>query len=197
MAKGNMIFVGVEKLRQLFEATGLKGMELERRFDISHAGFYKWQIKGIIPSDKLGHLMVLNKFGGYDIEEKPTVGRENPKELDFKVKDFFAKGEHLYIEAKPSDQNLEAVRMHMNSFTVPVTLLYLSKGEIKMEENVRMKERLSLSNTLKVSSATGLGSASLDELVQEIETRGWMIKLERKNSLPSNTNSKSVKKRNK
>lgn len=201
MAKGNMVFVGSEKLKQLFEATGLKGMELERLFEVSHAGFYKWQTKGIIPADKLGHLLVLNKFSGYEIEAKPTIGNKNAKVLDFMVKDFFNKGEHLYIEAKPTDENLEAVRMQINTFKAPVTLLYLSKGEIKMEENASMRQRLSASSTPTpqgLASATGLASASLDELVQEIEQRGWLIKLERKNSSPLNGNAKVVnKKKNK
>ncbi len=198
MAKGNMVFVGVEKLRQLFEATGLKGMELERLFNISHAGFYKWQSKGIIPSDKLGHLLVLNKFSGYEIEANPTIGNENPKVLDFCVKDFFNKGEHLYIESKPNDENLEAVRMQINAFRVPVTLLFLSKGEIKMEENASMRQRLSASGSVTsqgISSAMGLESASLDDLVQEIEKRGWQIKLERRSSSPLNKNTKAIKKK--
>jgi hypothetical protein len=198
MAKGNMVFVGVEKLKQLFDATGLKGMELERLFNVSHAGFYKWQSKGIIPSDKLGHLLVLNKFGGYEIEANPTIGNESSKTLDFRVKDFFNRGEHLYIESKPSDENLEAVRMQMSTFKVPVTLLYLSKGEIKMEENASMRRRLSASGTTTAqgfTSATGLASASLDELVQEIEKRGWQIKLERKSSSSLISNIKAIKKK--
>ena len=198
MAKGNMVFVGVEKLRQLFEATGLKGMELERLLNVSHAGFYKWQSKGIIPSDKLGHLLVLNKFGGYEIEANAPIGNENLKVLDFMVKDFFNKGEHLYIESKPSDENLEAVRMQINTFKVPVTLLYLSKGEIKMEENASMRQRLSVIGTTKIASVApkmGLAHASLDDLVQEIENRGWIIKLE-KNSVRKKSIEHRTKKRN-
>ncbi|MBN8535808.1 MAG: hypothetical protein J0M15_02040 [Deltaproteobacteria bacterium] len=197
MAKGNMVFIGTEKLRQLFDATGLKGMELERLFNVSHAGFYKWQSKGIIPSDKLGHLLVLNKFGGYEIEANPTIRGESNKTLDFRVKDFFNRGEHLYVESKPSDENLEAVRVQMNTFKVPVTLLYLSKGEIKMEENASMRQRLSTDKGVAeqhLSSKDELGSASLDDLIQEIEKRGWLIKLERKSSLSTDRGARSLKK---
>jgi hypothetical protein len=45
-----------------------------------------------------------------------------------------------------------------------------------------------------IASGTGLGSASLDDLVQEIERRGWLIKLERKNAPSPGGNAKATKK---
>jgi hypothetical protein len=182
MAKGKMVFIGVARLKQLIGATGLKGKELEKLFGVSHAGFYKWQTKGIIPSDKLGYLLALNKFSGYEVEANPKVGGDNRSVLDFKIKDFFNTDEHLYIEAKPTDKNLEAVRMQIDAFKVPITLLYLSNGEIKMEENAIMRQRLSGLGT-KIRSTTmesNLASESLDDLISEIENRGWIIKLERR-----------------
>lgn len=196
MAKGNMVFVGVDRLKQLFVATGLKGKELEKLFGVSHAGFYKWQTKGIIPSDKLGYLLALNKFSGYKIEVNPKVGLDNPRVLDFKIKDFFNADEHLYIEAKPTDKNLEAARMQIDAFKVPITLLYLSNGEIKMEENATMRQRLSSlgGNNRSTTSESNLNSESLDDLISEIENRGWIIKLERKDIHVQEANIKKRKK---
>lgn len=181
MAKGSMIYIGPEKLKELCKGTNLRPIDLERAFKVSHAGFYKWLAKGIIPVDKLGHLLALNKFYGYQIVANPEIEISGVKRVfDFKVKNFFGTSKDLFVETQPSDQNLEAVRLKINSFNLPITLLYLGKEGIKIEENEQMRRQLSGEPSRHgFSNQSALSNVSLDELIREIEGRGWTIKLER------------------